>query len=340
LIRRIAGHFSSPRNASPDPANSPRFRKFLSWIWGKTRLYLGNRYFAFFIFIGALGEVLSRISGLSGLRSHLRTEGPILIGLYWALNFVLRPRKLSPLVAAFPIVVIYAGYDLFYLAWGNIFKAIDVQNLPELLKVLPLPLKAALLLALGLPVVLVFCFLHYRRYRRVLWIGALAALLVVTVELWPSAVLYSLNWAGFHVTEWSDAESVNENGRFTTMLYFEARRRQALAETATYRNRGNYEVEVRATADFIRKHGNHRNVHLVVLESFVDPTLFRAVSYSKDPRYPDFTALVGDRPKRNSRRFAASPLCRNYPRSNSTILPAKRRAACRAFWVRLAIRPS
>ena len=272
-------------------------------MWGKTRLCLGNRYFAFFVFIVALAEVLSRMSGLSGIRSHLRTEGPILIGLYWALDFVLRPRKVSPFVAAFPIVVIYTGYDLFYLYWGNVFKAVDVQNLPELLKVLPLSWKVALLLALGLPVVLVLCFIHYRRYRRVLWMGALAALLVGTVDLRPGVVLSALDWAGFQVAEWSDAESVNQNGRFTTMLYFEARRRQALFETATYRNRGNYEMEVRAAADLIRKHGNHRNVHLVVLESFVDPTLFGAVSYSKDPRHPDFAELVGDR-----QGFSISPV--------------------------------
>lgn len=305
MIRRIAARFSSPRpNASLIPASSSsRFREFLSWIWGKTRLHLGNRYFAFFIFIAALSEVLSRISGLSGIRSHIRTEGPILIGLYWALSFVLRPRRFSPFVAAFPIVVIYIGYDLFYLAWGNIFKVIDVQNLPELLKVLPLPWKAALLLALGLPVGFVLCFAHYRRYRRVLGIGALAALLVVSVELWPGVVLSSLDWAGFQVAGWSDAESVNENGRFTTMLYFEARRRQALAETAAYRNRGDYDMGVRKAADFIRKHGNHRNVHLVVLESFVDPTLFAAVAYSKDPRHPDFAQLVGDR-----QSFSISPV--------------------------------
>ncbi len=272
-------------------------------MWVKTRLYLGNRYFAFFAFIVALAEVLSRMSGLSGIRSHLRTEGPILVGLYWALNFVLRPRRLSPFVAALPIVVIYTGYDLFYLYWGNVFKAVDVQSLPELLKVLPFSWKAALLLTLGLPVVLVLGFVNYRRYRSVLCMGVLAALLVVTVELRPSVVLSALQRAGFQVAEWSDAETVNENGRFTTMLYFEARRRQALSETATYRDRGNYEMEVRAAADLIRKRGNHRNVHLVVLESFVDPTLFGAVSYSKDPRHPDFAELVGDR-----QGFSISPV--------------------------------
>ena len=42
----------------------------------------------------------------------------------------------------------------------------------------------------------------------------------------------------------------------------------------------------------IQKNGNRHNVYLVVLESFVDPNLFRAVTYSKDPQHPDFTQLV------------------------------------------------
>jgi phosphoglycerol transferase MdoB-like AlkP superfamily enzyme len=197
----------------------------------------------------------------------------------------------------------YIGYDLFFIAWGNVFKVIDFQNLPELLQVLSWSWKATLLLALGLPVILVLCFVHYRSYQRVLPIAAAAVLLAMTVEVRPGLVLSALDCTGFQIAEWSDAESVNQNGRFTMTLYFEAKRKKALAETATYRDRGNYEIEVRAAANFIRKHGNHRNVHLVVLESFVDPTLFGGVAFSKSPRHPDFAELVGDR-----QSFSISPV--------------------------------
>jgi phosphoglycerol transferase MdoB-like AlkP superfamily enzyme len=251
----------------------------------------------------AVATALSRRSGLAGIPSHPRIEALVVIGIYWAINFVLRPGKLAPFVAALPIVLIYAGYDVFYIAWGNVFKVIDAQSLPELLQVLPLFGKAGLLLALGLPIALVVGFLDYRRYWRVLGISTLAVLLLGTVELRPRVALSVLDRVGFQVAEWSDAESVNQNGRFTMMLYFEASRRKALAETATYLHRGNYEMEVRAAADFIRKHGNHRNVHLVVMESFIDPTLFGAVAFSKDPRHPDFADLV-----RDNQSFSISPV--------------------------------
>jgi len=142
---------------SEDP-KAPESKRGWSWIWDKARLVLINRYLIFFVFILAAAELLSRMSGLSALRSHPRTEAPLLLFLYWALNLVLKPRKLSALVAAVPIVVIYLGFDVFFLYWGSVFKVIDAQNLPTLLKVLPLSMKTGLLLTLGLPIVLMLFF--------------------------------------------------------------------------------------------------------------------------------------------------------------------------------------
>jgi len=227
----------------------------------------------------------------------------VLLALYWALNFVLRPGKLAPFVAALPIAVFYTGYDVFYLAWGNIFKVIDAQNLPLLLKVLPMAARVGLLIVLFLPFVLVACFIDYRKYRRWQSATGIAVLFVVTLELWPGVILSTLERAGFQTAEWSNAEMTNENGRLTTTLYFEGMRRQSLADTAIYRARGDYDTELSATADFIRNHGNHRNVHLVVLESFVDPTLFSGVTFTRDPRHPDFAKLAGD-----AQSFSISPV--------------------------------
>jgi len=301
--KSTSGWWSAPPKSSPVPSHWPRLQAFLSWLWGKVRRCPGKRYVVFLLFMVVLAQFLSRMSGLSGIRSHFLTETPLLLGLYWALNFALRPARLAPYVAAFPIVLSYTAYDLFFLAYGDVFRVIDCQNLPELLKVLPPVGKVGLLLAIALPVVLVLGFVHYRTYWRVLGTAGLAALLVVTVEFFPGTILSGLDRAGLDVADYSDAQSVNDNGRLTMMLYFEARRRQALAETAQYLDRGDYPKQIRAAADFIRQRGNRRNVHLVVLESFVDPTLFAGVTYSRDPRHPDFAKLVGD-----GQGFSVSPV--------------------------------
>ena len=253
--------------------------------------------------MGALSEILGWQSGLSPLRSHLHIEAPLLLALYWALNFAFRPGKLAAFVAALPFVIAYITCDVFFVAYGDIVRIIDIRNLPELLKVLPFVKKAGLIFALGLPPALLLAFVNYRRYWRAMTIAGLAILVTAAVEFFPEAVLSGLQLARLEVAEYSDAQSVNDNGRLTMALYFEVSRRVAIKQTGAYRKRGEYDQEVRATADFIRQNGNRHNVYLVVLESWVDPTLFRAVTYSKDPRHPDFTQLVGE-----EQGFSISPV--------------------------------
>ncbi|HEY1210238.1 MAG TPA: sulfatase-like hydrolase/transferase [Terracidiphilus sp.] len=280
-----------------------RLRRCFSWTGAKIRRHHVIRYFVFLIFMGALSEILGWQSGLSPLRFHLHIEVPLLLALYWALNFALRPGKLPAFVAALPFVIAYVACDVFFVAYGDVLRIIDLRNLPELLKVLPFAKKAGLIFALGLPPALLLVFVNFRRYWRALTIAGLALLGAVAVEFFPDVVLSGLQLARLDVAEYSDAQSVNDNGRLTMALYFEASRRVAIKQTDAYRKRGEYDQEVRATADFIRQNGNRHNVYLVVLESWVDPTLFRAVTWSRDPRHPDFTQLVGE-----EQGFSISPV--------------------------------
>jgi phosphoglycerol transferase MdoB-like AlkP superfamily enzyme len=298
---------SSHNDVVPAPGkvaiHRSRLRRCISWTGDKIRRHHVIRYFVFLIFMEALSEILSSQSGLSPLRSHLLIEAPLLLTLYWALNFALRPGKLSAFVAALPFVIAYVACDVFFVAYGDVLRIIDIRNLPELLKVLPFVKKAGLIFALGMPLALLLDFVNYRRYWRVLTIAGLALLGAVVVEFFPNAVLSGLQLAGLDVAIYSDAQSVNDNGRLTMALYFEASRRVAIKQTGAYRKRGEYDQDVRAMADFIRQNGNHHNVYLVVLESWVDPTLFRAVTWSRNPRHPDFAQLVGE-----EQGFSISPV--------------------------------
>lgn len=272
------------------------------WILGKIRR-VPIRYLAFPLAMGALSEILCRQSGLSPLRDHLRIEAPLLIAFYWVLCLALRPGKLSAFVAALPLVTVYAICDLFFVAYGDVVRIVDLQNLPELLRVLSLLGKTGAVLALGLPPALLLAFVDYRKYRRALIAAGLVLATTAAVELFPNAFLSGLDLAGLSVDTYSDAQSVNDNGRLTMLLYFEASRRAAIGQMAAYRRRGEYEQDVRTTADFIATNGNRHDVYVVVLESWVDPTLFRGVTFSRDPRNPDFAQLVGD-----AQGFSISPV--------------------------------
>ena len=278
------------------------------WQWvrsaaHKIRLRLWVRYLVFLLFMEGLSVVLGLWSGLFPLHHQVLTEAPLLLALYWVFGFALRPGKLSAIVAAVPLAAAYIASDVYFIAYGDVLRAIDLRNLPELLKVLHFEGTAALLFALALPLALLLAFVDYRRVRRVLIATGLLILGFAALELAPHAVVTGFVAAGVEEMDLSDAGCLDDNGRVTVLIYFEAARRVAIERTTAYRKRAEADERIPATADFIRANGNRHNVYLVVLESWLDPTLFRDVTFSRDPRYPDFAQLVGD-----NQGFSISPV--------------------------------
>ncbi len=79
------------------------------------------------------------------------------------------------------------------------------------------------------------------------------------------------------------------------LLRREAERSSATEKTAPYDDRPAYEQKREELANAIRKGGNRRNVHLIVMESFLDPTLFQKATFSRNPVHPDFSSLFGSK---------------------------------------------
>ena len=302
---------------------SVRRSRWGQWICqaaDKIRLRLWIRYPVFLLFMEGLSQVLEHWSGRLPLHDHLRLEVPFLLAFYWAFSFALRRGKLSAIVAALPLVMTYIACDIYFIAYGDVLRVIDVRNLPALLKVLHFEGTAALLLALALPAVLLLAFVDYRRYWRALTVAGLLIVGAAAVEFFPRAVVSGLVRAGAEQMDFSDAGCLDDNGRITVLVYFEAARRVAVAQTVAYRKRAEDDERIPATAGFIRANGNRHNVYLVVLESWLDPTLFRGVTFSKSPRHPDY-ARVG---RRQPRVFHLSRLRR--PNRTGGVRSAMRRA--------------
>ena len=176
----------------------------------KIRLRLWLRYLVFLLFMEGLSEVLGRWSSLLPLHTHLRSEVPLLLALYWAFGFALRRGKLPAVVAALPLVMAYIACDVYFIAYGDVLRVIDLRNLPELLKVLHFEGTAALLLALALPVVLLLAFVDYRRTWRALTVAGLLILGAAAVEFFPHAVVSGLVLAGVEQMDFSDAGCLDD----------------------------------------------------------------------------------------------------------------------------------
>ncbi len=285
---------------------------------------LFNRYTAFLLGVYAYSLIILALGGLGGMFGAIELQSmwlfqldevrgvylkreylelTLLFYLYCYFNVILRPSRWQPLLAVVPLFLAYLGQDIYYLMYSSVFRITELAEVPELLKVLSLAHFAMLLVFVVLPLGSFLWFVDYRRFV-VIIAGALPpALLIGAAVYFPQQYITTYHKVGEEIVYWSDADSAQNNGRFMMLLYREAERQLSRAKTETFRNRAQYDEQAQQLAGWIRANGNSRNVHLVVMESFLDPTLFKGATYSKDPIHPSFRKLFG-----NKMGFSLSPV--------------------------------
>lgn len=271
----------------------------------KAASFICNRYTGFILGFFVYSLVINLLGGMGGVlmlsdegelvfrRQHL--ELTLLFYLYCYGNIILRPSRLQPWLAALPLMFAYLGQDIYFLMYSNVFRGSELAMVPELLTVLSPYMIAGLLVLVAVPLAYYIWSINYRRWWLVV-IGIIPVLLLVgAAERYPERYVAAYQQVGQEIVFWSDKVSAENNGRLMMVLYREAERQTSKAKTETFRNRPEYEQKAQALAGWIRENSNNRNVHLVVLESFVDPTLFQNAKYSKDPYHPRFKKLVGNK---------------------------------------------
>lgn len=274
---------------------------------------LFNRYSAFLVGVFIYSLTVNSLGSLRGLvfinrhgdlaLSSQYLELAFLVYLYFYCNIILRPSRWQPLLAAIPILLAYVGQDLYFLMYSSVLRLSEQAELAELLKVLSPTHIALLITTVGAPLGYFLWSINYRKFWLVV-AGALPFFLLTgAAELFPEHYKSLYQQVGGDIIFWSDAVSANNNGRFMMLLYREAERKVSQAKTKAFRNRPLYERQARQRAGWIRANSNNRNVHLVVMESFIDPTLFKAARFTKNPFHPSFRKLIG-----NKMGFSISPV--------------------------------
>ncbi|MEN8106818.1 MAG: sulfatase-like hydrolase/transferase [Pseudomonadota bacterium] len=241
-------------------------------------------------------RVIDAAGGLESAMIHLQwLELAFVLYLYTYFFMIQRPGRWRGLIATIPVLIGYLVQDIYFLAFGKVFRLIAVMELPELIQVLPAGYLFMVVIFILLPLVIFLASVNYAALRPVI-LGALPLVLLAALIAWsPGAYTAFIHTAGNGIVKYSEAKSVESNGRYVMMMYREADRISALAATAPYRNRATYEEGIKQRAGQIIRSGSMRNVHLIVLESFLDPTLFSNASYSSTPVHPDFSKLFGDK---------------------------------------------
>jgi len=250
-----------------------------------------NRYVIFAGFLYLFTWIMSLIGGMPPIRLAWRLEIPLLLCMYFYFNAITRPSKWQSLVTAIPIVLVYGIFEANFMSLGRLLRIIEVKEFPELLNVLPLWVVVIIGLGFGLPLI---AFLKLLRFNRIpaMVFGAVPFLFVMlAVEFTPDYFLYAFGKVQREVTEWSDIQSAEDNGRIWMMLYHEAKRNSNLKKMADYKDNPAFLKEKEEIVSQLKALETKRNVHLIVLESFVDPELFVGLSFSRKPVHPDFEKI-------------------------------------------------
>lgn len=252
---------------------------------------LVNRYVIFLSLLLAYTEIIQNFGGLPSFRDAWRFEIPLVLYLYFALNLILRQFRWKPLVAAAPIVLFYIGADVYFILFGRLPHIVELAELSELFRVFPLYLVIPLSLLLGLPVVAFLSCIDLRRMRPVA-IGLLPLLaLTLTIEFASTLFMETFEKTQGEIVFYSDVFSTRNNGRLSMMLYNEARRKCYLEKIAGYRGNSVYRKEFNRSVGAVKGASDKRNIHMVVLESFLDPTLLQGAQFSRRPIDPSFDEL-------------------------------------------------
>ena len=314
------------REGSVNVTKSTIARKVAHNIASAAVSLLFNRYTAFILGIYAYSLIILVLGGLGGMFAATETrsiwlfsldqdrgayltkeylELLFLLYLYCYCNEILRPSRWRALLAAAPLFLAYLGQDIYFLMYSSVFRASELAEVPELLSILTWPYIVALLLLVALPLGFFVWSINYRK-SWLLVAGALPlALLIAATRYCPEQYVDAYRKVGQKIIDWSDKDTAENNGRFLTLLYREAERHLAQARTELFHNRAQYEEQAGQFAAWLRETGApQRNVHLVVMESFFDPTLFKGASYTKNPLHPDFRKLFGA----NKLGFSLSPV--------------------------------
>lgn len=253
-----------------------------------------NRYAAFLLFILGYTEIVQQHGGLPSPLPAWRLEIPLFLYLYFFLNQLLRRSRLQPLLAAAPLVLFYAIFDAYHVMFGRMLRITEISELPEMFQVLP-PLALVLIgVLIGLPLLAFLASLDFR-FRRAAIASLPLLILLLMVEMTPDFFMTIFQETQQEIVFYSDTASVSNNGRLSMMLYNEARRRSSREKIAGHQLNPASLTDFAQVVAGLNGQQKKRNIHLIVLESFLDPGLLKNSRFSRNPAHPDFRKLLGQK---------------------------------------------
>ena len=179
-----------------------------------------------------------------------------------------------------PILGLYVLFDLFYLHLNRTPKISDLKSIPDLFRVSPVMVfsLAGIALAAFLPVLLAFWgWLRQATARDVAGVlAAKAAIPILIVLAFNSAVLYNFQKCNAGRGPIRAQYDVKRYGRLASLQFFHSHAFLQMKRLRDHPEAAHYRV-----GDYFWKEtlAEKRNVHIIVLESFIDARRIHGADY-------------------------------------------------------------
>ncbi len=195
--------------------------------------------------------------------------------------------------AVFPVLVFYVVYDVYYYLFQRSLRVSDLQEFNHLLELEPRAFALVIALVSGL--LALTAWRHYRWLRHVPGrmvasiLAAKGAILLLLVLLLPSPWLQDTLLHSSSFVDFDDRKNIKYNGRVTGVLFYQARQDEARAKLQGAPHPDIFEALYRSPI------AERRNLHVIVLESFMDPRKLSGVEWEPSPLCPRLKPFLGPR---------------------------------------------
>ena len=190
-------------------------------------------------------------------------------------SFIL--RNFLPLI---PVLILYGLFDTFYSYFGRAATPSDFSNISGIFS-FSIGLALGLIFLYSLIPFSVFLSVYFNhshsflKLRKSLFIRLL--LLLATVITLASPITTNFQNSYFSYSVWAQEDTIRENGRFNSSVFYAKQEYSNNQTLKKYVDNTQAGVDIKKSL-FPRELTNKKNVHIIVLESFVDPRLINELS--------------------------------------------------------------
>lgn len=233
---------------------------------------------------------LGSAGGIDEYFAAFHHELPYLLMVFGALYSLMKPSVLRATVAAVPIIALYLGMDLYYIFMHSIFKLDDLLLLPEGLAVAPVWVRLGVWggIFFWAATFLLLLKRHPRDLPLPLLMLVIAAVPPIAVYTTPAQFLKEAESQYIAIVPWSDHWTAKTAGRATSLLLFAATKQKTMTELAMLPMIDDPDRDPAILKSSLIE---ARNIHILVLESFLDPDRFKTLKFNTPTAPPQFKAL-------------------------------------------------